>query len=359
MKINVQREYQISKTFRTEKVASMFDVPIEEKFKKKWEIDLPIEEKKWQIGLIIGHSGSGKTTIAKQLFKGAYLEGYNWGSNNSVLDDFDSDLDSKDITDALSRVGFSSPPHWMLPFNSLSNGQKFRVELARALLDKKDKLVIDEFTSLVDRDVAKISCVAVSKAIRKTKKQVVAVTCHEDISEWLEPDWIYNVSTQTFEWSLLRRPQIDVQLFEVSHTAWPLFREHHYLSANINVSAKCYAAFWNDNPVGFAAVLHFPHPRIKNMKRGHRVVILPDFQGVGLGNRLSEFVAQIYHDKGFRYVTTTSHPAMIHYRAKSKKWRMTQKIKSRSVPKNSLLVKKKGHERLTASFEYLGIKKEG
>ena len=93
------------------------------------------------------------------------------------------------------------------------------------------------------------------------------------------------------------------------------------------------------------------------MKRGHRVVVLPDFQGVGLGNRLSEFVAQLYHEKGFRYVTTTSHPAMIHHRAKSKKWRMTQKIKSRPESKNSLLVKKRGHERLNASFEYLGTPK--
>jgi hypothetical protein len=29
-----------------------------------------------------------------------------------------------------------------------------------------------------------------SKSIRKTDKQFVAVTCHYDVVDWLEPDWV-------------------------------------------------------------------------------------------------------------------------------------------------------------------------
>jgi len=91
-----------------------------------------------------------------------------------------------------------------------------RVDLARALLEEKKLIVFDEFTSVVDRDVAKISSAAVAKAIRKTKKQFIAVTCHFDIIEWLEPDWIFNTDTMQFikknsNGRLLKFPFIDVR----------------------------------------------------------------------------------------------------------------------------------------------------
>ena len=163
----VETEYKPS--FRTEKVVGMFDVPPSKKLRKEWNVEIPIEEKEWQIGLIIGASGSGKTTIAKRLFnEEAYHNGYKWKSP-SLLDDFDKDLSANDITNSLSHVGFSSPPSWLLPYSALSNGQKFRCELARCLTEKKDLIVFDEFTSVVDRNVAKIGSHAVQKAIKKDK----------------------------------------------------------------------------------------------------------------------------------------------------------------------------------------------
>jgi len=97
-----------------------------------------------------------------------------------------------------NSVGFSSPPSWLKPYHVLSNGEKMRVDLARSLLSKKDIVVFDEFTSVVDRNVAKITSFAVSKSVRKTKKQFVAVSCHFDILEWLEPDWVFNTNTMSF-----------------------------------------------------------------------------------------------------------------------------------------------------------------
>ena len=117
---------KISNTFRVEKVKGMFDIDKDELI-KEFNINIPIENKEWNVGLIIGSSGSGKTTIAKNLFKDyLFFNGFEWNSE-SFLDDFDKKLSPKDIIESLSKVGFSSPPDWLKSFHVLSNGQKMRV----------------------------------------------------------------------------------------------------------------------------------------------------------------------------------------------------------------------------------------
>ena len=346
-------EIDYTPTFRTEKVAGMFDVPVNEKMRKEWDIDIPLEGKDWSVGLIVGASGAGKTTIAKRTFGDeAYFNGNKWESK-SLLDDFSKNHEIKTITDSLSNVGFSSPPSWLLPYSVLSNGQKFRADLARAMLETDGLLVFDEFTSVVDRTVAKVGAFAAQKFIRKMKRQFVAVTCHYDVAEWLEPDWVYDVSASSFTWGRLRRPEITVTIERCHHSAWKLFKGHHYLSADINTSARVYVAFVDGEPAGLCAILPFPHPKLKNCWKEHRTVVLPDYQGLGLGNRLSEHVGDILHGEGKRFISTTSHPAMIGYRNKSSKWLLTRKP-SRTGASKRMQKGSTAHNRLSASFEYLG-----
>lgn len=344
-------------TFRSAKVAGMFDVPVSEKLVKSWHVEMPIENHEWSIGLIVGASGSGKTTIAKKAFgEECYFTGHEWKSS-CFLDDFSNDLEIKSITDALSHVGFSSPPSWLLPYHVLSNGQKFRVDLARAILESKDKvLVFDEFTSLVDRTVAKVASYAASKFIRKNKKKMVAVTCHYDVAEWLEADWVYDVSTMTFDRRRLRRPQIELKVEKVSPAVWPIFAGHHYLNASIHHTSKVYLATIEDQPVAMTAIL--PQPGIrKNVWREHRTVVLPDYQGIGIGNRLSEHVGDLLKEEKKVFLSVTSHPSMISYRAKSKKWIMKRGPSRMTQHKNggTTKMKKAGSVmRLSCSFEYIG-----
>ena len=64
-----------------------------------------------------------------------------------------------------------------------------RVDIAMALCLPQNLIVFDKFTSTVDRTVAQIGSIAVSKAVRKhSGKQFIAVSCHSDILDWLEPD---------------------------------------------------------------------------------------------------------------------------------------------------------------------------
>lgn len=183
-------ESEIAASFRVEQVRGLFDVPSKTHVRHEWQVDIPIEGKDWTIGLIVGPSGSGKTTIASRLFPDARLHaGYDWPEDAAIVDAFPADLSAKAITAALSSVGFSSPPHWLKRFSHLSNGQKFRCELARVMLEPSDTIIIDEFTSVVDRDAAKISSAAVAKAIRKHRKpRLIAASCHYDIVDWLDPD---------------------------------------------------------------------------------------------------------------------------------------------------------------------------
>lgn len=347
-------------TFRTEKVVGMFDVPAADKLRKEWAINMPIEDEPWQIGLIVGASGAGKTTIAKRAFgDDAYHQGYDW-SKSSILDDFNANLSATDITNSLSHVGFSSPPAWLLPYSALSNGQKFRCELARCLTDDRQLIVFDEFTSVVDRNVAKVGSHAVQKAIRATKKQFVAVTCHYDVEGWLQPDWVYDVSANTFSRRSERRPETKIEIFQCHHAAWELFKGNHYLSAELNKASTCFVLFFNGEPASFVAILPFPHPHLKNTWKGHRTVTLPDYQGFGLGNILSEFVGEWLHARGKQFRSVTSHPAMIGHRHRSNAWIMDRAPSRLATPGNKAKIqtnKNTSIARLTASFLYVPIDK--
>jgi ABC-type polar amino acid transport system ATPase subunit len=151
----------------------------------------------WQIGVIVGCSGSGKTSIAKQLFPDAYIRDFVY-SSKCVLDDFPDGLETSEITRMLCSVGFASPPDWLKGYDCLSQGEKMRVDIARALCLDKPLVVFDEFTSVVDREIAKVSAYAISKAVRRSTKKFIAVTCHYDVVDWLDPDWVFCTDTMEF-----------------------------------------------------------------------------------------------------------------------------------------------------------------
>lgn len=348
-------ETDIKESFRVAAMRGLFDVESGSKNKHEWDIDIPIENTQWNVGLIVGASGSGKTVCVKQLFGDKYYHrGFKW-SRNSILDDFPKNLSIQEITSLLSHVGFSSPPSWTKPFHILSNGQKFRVELARILISEQ-MVVIDEFTSVIDRNVAQIGSYTVSKTAKKLNKQIVCVSCHRDIIEWLEPDWIYDMDSKEFSRGLLRRPNIELQLFRADKTAWELFKEHHYLTSSLSRTAQCYVCFWRNVPVAFTSTVNMIG--FKKSVREHRTVVLPDYQGVGIGNSVSSMVAEITIDRGYRFYSTTSHPAFTQGRIKDPKWRLCRKP-SRTGKDKMNKNNADATRRLTAGFEYVGQPNKG
>lgn len=143
--------------------------------------------KEFNIGVIYGASGSGKSTLLKDFGNKAVIE---WDIDKAIISHFDSPDDG---INKLSAVGLNTVPNWYKPYHVLSNGEQFRADLSRSI---KNNAVIDEFTSVVDRNVAKAASVALSKYIKSNNiKNIVLVTCHEDVLEWLEPDWVINTNS--------------------------------------------------------------------------------------------------------------------------------------------------------------------
>lgn len=191
---DIVRKVNPPKSFRSSAIISNFDIDIshiDEHF--TGEMEFPDG---WQIGLIVGGSGTGKTTIAREVFKDAFFCGYEYKAD-AVIDDMPK-ADVKEIEKAFTSVGFSSPPSWLKPYRVLSNGEKMRVDLARCILDENELIVFDEFTSVVNRECAKTTAFAISKAIRRSNKKFVAVSCHDDVIDWLGPDWIYDTDQKRF-----------------------------------------------------------------------------------------------------------------------------------------------------------------
>jgi ABC-type ATPase with predicted acetyltransferase domain len=142
---------------------------------------------KFGIGVIVGSSGSGKSTMLKHFGSEEKLV---WEPNKSIVSHFDN---PDEAINKLGSVGLNSVPSWYKPYDVLSNGEKFRADLARRI---KSNSVIDEFTSVVDRNVAKAASVSMSRHVRKNNlENIVISTCHSDIVDWLEPDWVLNTDT--------------------------------------------------------------------------------------------------------------------------------------------------------------------
>lgn len=349
-------ETPVLRSPRVMQIEGMFDMPETKDRSEEWSVGLPIEDKEWSIGVIFGPSGSGKSSVLKKAF--GEPDSFVWPEREAIISIVGASRPVQEVVEVLSNVGFSSPPAWLQPYSTLSTGQKFRVDMAKRILSDDPHIVVDEFTSVVDRTVAKVSSAAIAKAIRRSKKRLVVASCHYDILEWLDPDWTLEMPNADFHWRLLQgRPKIELVVAPCKRSVWGLFRRHHYLNTEIANNAKCYLATLEGQPVAFGAVMRFPHPDTPGW-RGHRTVVAPDMQGVGIGNMLSELLASAYVATGDPYYSLTSHPSMIKHRAKSSVWDMTRSASFRSggLGKSTLSVGFGASRfRHTASFRYTGV----
>jgi len=278
------------------------------------EIKIPSFENKNGIILIVGSSGSGKSTILKSL---GFINN-NIDKTKCALDFFDEVQDGEKY---LISIGLRSIPTWFRPLNTLSNGELHRAECAIQLYN--NNMFIDEYTSVVDRNTAK----SLSSSFRKyfpKEKTVFIASCHRDIIEWLQPDYIYDTDVQQFiSKDCLCRPSLELDIIPADFQDWVYFKKHHYLSGDLSKSSHCYKAILNKEPVAFLAIIHSTGRDIKSYWREHRLVVLPEFQGLGIGKMLSDQIGYEYVSRGLRYFSKTAHIALGEYREKSSKWRAT------------------------------------
>lgn len=283
-------------------------------------IDLP-KDFDWNIGVIYGGSGSGKSTLLKTFGEITIPE---FSSTKPLISNFDW-LSPKDAATLLCSMGLASIPTFLRPYHTLSNGEQYRATLAYVVgkgnefspletPDNETPILVDEYTSVVDREVACAMSNALQKYIRSNDKRIILASCHFDIMEWLRPDWVYSPNkrrTERFEFRRQSRPEIKLEIFRCRYDTWQLFKHHHYLSGDLNKAAKCFIAMWKDKSVAFIAILPFPNGSFKNAFRVSRVVVLPDFQGLGIGKQLNDYIASLYKAIGKSMYIRTSNPALV------------------------------------------------
>lgn len=318
----------------------------------------------WNIGVIYGGSGTGKTTLLKEFGKLTKIE---FDFDKALISNFDW-LEPSEATMLLSSIGLSSIPTWLRPFHTLSNGEQYRAELAYKIgkATENDVVLIDEYTSVVDRDVAKSMSFALQKYIKKHNKKIVLASCHFDIMEWLMPDWTYSPlkgRVERHEYARRNRPTIELSIFRCRYETWKIFKQHHYMSQNLNKAAKCFVLLLNEKPVGFIAILPFPHGNIKNGFRISRVVVLPDYQGLSIGFTIIDYFASIYKANNKNMYIKTSNPALFVVMDKNKhKWKFTNEVKKEQLNSEWMLKQQnsdksgmlKMRNAITKSFKYIG-----
>ncbi|HHT23181.1 MAG TPA: ABC transporter ATP-binding protein [Bacteroidales bacterium] len=371
MKIEIKHETKNFDSFRANKVKSLFNPE-----HGNWEhvADLPIENNDWKIGLIVGPSGSGKTSIGNRIFGRIHDLYADWDSDKAIVDCIAPEKTLNEVTAALSAVGLGDVPAWLRPFNVLSNGEKFRAGLARLVVERPDKVVVDEFTSVIDRQIAKVGAAAFAKSWKRGSGQVILLSCHYDIIEWLQPDWIYDTAEARFSRDCLRqRPQLELQIYQVSGSVFRHFKPHYYLDLPLPVAGMYYVGIIDGEPVCHLAVSPLFTAKAY---RATRLVVMPEWQGIGVGTKFLNAICQYHLDGygrgGYKYHTFfhTSHPQLCGALRHSRKWIQTgarlygdNKARSAKSLKKSHLkngIKNRcstgygGHFRAVQAFKYIG-----
>jgi ABC-type lipoprotein export system ATPase subunit len=351
--IDIERSVAVSESGRARQLETLFDIPFAERSHVEWHGEVDFDAQPWAVGLIVGPSGVGKSTVLREVF--GEPDVFDW-PGASVVDDFADQFSMEEISAACQAVGFNTIPSWLRPYEVLSNGERFRVDLARRMIEAGDPIVVDEFTSVVDRQVAKIGAYAVAKYVRKNGRRLVAATCHYDVVDWLQPDWVFEPATMTLTWrSVQPRPRVECTIRPVPRSAWTLFRRYHYLTASLHFSAKSFVLFAEGQPAAFAAIVKRPHPTSKGLWAFTRWVTLPDWQGLGLIFVLTEYIGAAFKARGLRINTYPAHPALIRSCDRSPNWAMVGKPGVFNLNKASTLdTGWRQGTRPNATFQYVG-----
>lgn len=362
-------ESKASENFYSQKACDSMDIDVSKKLRHEFKITGDFLNN-FNIGLIFGASGSGKTTIAKKIFnkeiKSILIDSI------PVIEQFPSELSYDERANFLNSVGLSQVVCWVRPVNTLSNGQRFRAEIAiQCAFSNDDIVVIDEWTSVVDRTVAKAMSSSIQKFARKFNKKIVLISCHEDVEDWLTPDWKIDCNEQKYEdnrGSLRQKTEfIKFEIRECDKSNWKMFSKYHYLSEKIPGGSNFfYGLFLGEKQIGFQCFSNYVPDTVgkKRIYHSNRTVIHPDYVGFGLGVKLINETSKIVEKMGFRVMAKFSSIPIYKSLIKSDFWKLIKIERKLKKTENSTMgrfinAKKDSNmgERLkvkTFSFEFNG-----
>lgn len=139
---------------------------------------------------------------------------------------------------------------------------------------------------------------------------------------------------------------------------WGIFGKHHYLSAKFNKAAELYLVYWGDVLVAMFSTLAQPNGYYKNAFRVHRAVVLPDYQGLGIGTKMMDFFGELYIRKGCKLFLKSTHVRLAMHCRNNPAWLETScsgKAITRVTGNEGNKYKNHYIDREAYSFEYVGV----
>jgi len=355
----------VSKSFRCQKAADSLDIDTEKKSIHELSVDCDLKSD-FKIGLIVGSSGSGKTTLTKHIF-GENCFDSKIDPTVPIIDQFPKNLSYDECAELLTGIGLTSVPCWIRPVFTLSNGQKARAEAALAMSSSGEQILLDEWTSVVDRTVAKVMSHCISKFAKKHNKRIILCACHYDIIDWLDPDWIIDCNKQTFidrrslsKEERARTERLEFSIKKIDRKSWKYFSKYHYLTSNLpGGRIHLFGLFEKENQIGFQCFANYVPTRKNKVEIFHsnRTVIHPDYAGMGLGIKLINETSKIMDKTGVRVMAKFSSTPIYKSMIKNPNWKLKEikrQIGKTNVGRN--MSKKSGFREniKTYSFEYVG-----
>jgi ABC-type lipoprotein export system ATPase subunit/GNAT superfamily N-acetyltransferase len=305
-------------TDRTKQVAEAFGLGTDQTQQFTLYDNLKLHVHPTDIVLITGDSGSGKSALLKAIktdLGKAAQDTRDLHINRNTLIIETVGKNTTEALELLSKVGLNDAFLFLRSYSQLSDGQKHRYHIARLAESSMQWWLLDEFTSTLDRDTAKIVAYNLQKLARQRGKAVIAATTHTDLLKDLAPNVhvhkrygkeisiSYCPNAQARECSLTRQMRTEQGTLD----DYKALSQFHYRQSHCPPPRKIFTLKRRGETCG-VIVYSYPSPmcfgrskvwkgNLQQLQREvsviSRVVVHPKYRSIGLGAKLvGETLAQ-------------------------------------------------------------------
>jgi len=220
--------------------------------------DVEIDCEPGQVILFTGVSGSGKSSLlraaADQAQSPTWLDETPVGEA-ALIDALG--LDAKSAAHLLSLCGLGEAFLMLRTPGELSDGQRYRYALARALAGGARTVIADEWCAKLDRVTAKVISHNIRKVSLRNNIGVMLATTHEDIIDDLSPDTIVHCRGCGVVEVEKRRPfrrevsfRRALEITEGAVSDWPYFARWHYRGHGLGPVRRVWLLWHGRTPIG-------------------------------------------------------------------------------------------------------------